>query len=86
MEHPLLDVDGDRGGRAGLSPGSAETGDDGAAGDRWSFFALAAYVTRDAGLSLLGVREPERSTVGIVLAAVSLPLMLFLSVAVRRTG
>lgn len=52
----------------------------------WSFFALAAYVTIDAGLSLLGLREAEHSTVGIVLAAVSLMVMPFLSLAERRAG
>jgi divalent metal cation (Fe/Co/Zn/Cd) transporter len=51
-----------------------------------SFFALAAYVTVDAGLSLLGLREAEHSTVGIVLAAVSLAVMPFLSFAERRAG
>jgi len=52
----------------------------------WSFFALAAYVTVDAGLSLFGLREPEHSPVGIVLAAVSLAVMPFLSLAERRAG
>lgn len=52
----------------------------------WSFFALAAYVSVDAGLSLFGVREAEHSPVGIVLAAVSLLVMPFLSLAERRTG
>ncbi|WP_105036900.1 cation transporter [Cryobacterium aureum] len=52
----------------------------------WAFFALAAYVTVDAGLSLLGLREAEHSTVGIVLAAVSLLVMPFLSFAERRAG
>lgn len=52
----------------------------------WSFFTLAAYVTVDAGLSLFGVREAEHSTVGIALAAVSLVVMPFLSLAERRAG
>jgi len=52
----------------------------------WSFFALAAYVTVDAGLSLFGVREPEHSPVGIGLAVVSLLVMPFLSLAERRAG
>jgi divalent metal cation (Fe/Co/Zn/Cd) transporter len=52
----------------------------------WSFFGLAAYVTVDAGLSLLGLREPQHSTVGIVLAAASLLVMPFLSLAERRAG
>ena len=52
----------------------------------WSFFALAAYVTVDAGLSLVGIHEAEHSPVGIVLAAVSLLVMPFLSLAERRAG
>jgi len=52
----------------------------------WSFFALAAYVTVDAGLSLFGLREAEHSPVGILLAAVSLAVMPFLSLAERRAG
>lgn len=52
----------------------------------WSFFALAAYVAVDAGLSLFGVREAEHSPVGIALAAASLMVMPFLSLAERRTG
>jgi len=51
-----------------------------------SFFALAAYVTVDAALSLAGLREPEHSPVGIALAAVSLVVMPFLSWFERRTG
>ncbi|SNU02247.1 Cation efflux family protein [Ruaniaceae bacterium KH17] len=51
-----------------------------------SFFALAAYVTVEALLSLFGLREPEHSTVGIVLAALSLAVMPFLSWFERRTG
>ena len=51
-----------------------------------SFFALAAYVTVDAALSLFGVREAEHSPVGIALAAVSLAVMPFLSWFERRTG
>ena len=51
-----------------------------------SFFALAAYVSVDAVLSLTGFREPEHSTLGIVLAAVSLAVMPALSWFERRTG
>ena len=51
-----------------------------------SFFGLAVYVTIDAILSLTGLREPEHSTVGIVLAALSLLVMPFLSWFERRTG
>ena len=52
----------------------------------FSFFALAAFVTFDAGRSLLGASEAEHSTVGIVLAAVSLAVMPGLSWFERRTG
>ena len=52
----------------------------------WSFFALAAYVTVDAGLSLVGLQEPQHSTAGIALAAVSLAIMPLLSLAERRAG
>lgn len=52
----------------------------------FSFFGLAAYVIVDAGLSLFGLREAEHSMVGIVLAAVSLAIMPFLSWFERRTG
>ena len=51
-----------------------------------SFFALAAYVTFDAVRALFGTGEAEHSTVGIVLAAVSLIIMPALSAAQRRTG
>jgi divalent metal cation (Fe/Co/Zn/Cd) transporter len=52
----------------------------------WSFFALAAYVTVEAVRALLGVGEAERSTVGIVLVALSVVVMPFLSLAQRRAG
>lgn len=51
-----------------------------------SFFGLAAYVTVDAIRSLLGVGEAQHSTVGIVLAAVSLVIMPILSYGQRRAG
>jgi divalent metal cation (Fe/Co/Zn/Cd) transporter len=51
-----------------------------------SFFGLAAYVSVDAVLALTGIREPDHSPVGIVLAAVSLAIMPFLSLVERRTG
>lgn len=51
-----------------------------------SFFGLAAFVTVDAVRTLLSAAEPEHSTVGIVLAAVSLAVMPVLSWAERRTG
>jgi divalent metal cation (Fe/Co/Zn/Cd) transporter len=52
----------------------------------YSFFGLAAYVAVDAVRSLLGVREARHSTVGIVLAALSLVIMPVLSYAQRRAG
>ncbi|OEV03999.1 cobalt transporter [Streptomyces nanshensis] len=52
----------------------------------FSFFALAAYVTVDAGRALLGSADADRSVPGIVLAALSLAVMPFLSAAQRRTG
>ncbi|MET0191178.1 MAG: cation transporter [Pseudonocardia sediminis] len=52
----------------------------------WSFFALAAYVGVEAVRGLLGAGEAERSTVGIVLVAVSVAVMPFLSWAQRRAG
>ena len=51
-----------------------------------SFFALAAYVTVESVSTLLGAETAEHSTVGIVLAAVSLLVMPFLSAAQRRAG
>jgi divalent metal cation (Fe/Co/Zn/Cd) transporter len=52
----------------------------------WSFFALAAYVTLDAVISLAGGNEARHSTTGLVLAAVSLLVMPFLSFGQRRAG
>ncbi|MEU9731655.1 cation transporter [Streptomyces sp. NPDC048002] len=51
-----------------------------------SFFALAAYVTFDAVRALTGTGEAERSVPGIVIAALSLAVMPFLSAAQRRAG
>lgn len=51
-----------------------------------AFFALAAFVGVNAILSLAGTVTPEHSTVGIVLAAVSVVVMPFLSFAEYRTG
>jgi divalent metal cation (Fe/Co/Zn/Cd) transporter len=52
----------------------------------FSFFALAAYVSVDAILSLLGVGEARPSPIGIALAAASLVIMPVLSLTQRRTG
>ena len=51
-----------------------------------SFFALAAFVTVDALRALTGADEARHSTVGIMLAAVSLVVMPCLSYAQRRAG
>ncbi|WP_224284380.1 cation transporter [Streptomyces sp. LS1784] len=51
-----------------------------------SFFALAAYVAVDSIRALTGTGEAERSFPGIVLAALSLAIMPFLSAAQRRAG
>ncbi|GAA4660023.1 cation transporter [Streptomyces chumphonensis] len=51
-----------------------------------SFFALAAYVAVAAVRALAGTGEAERSVTGIVIAALSLAIMPFLSAAQRRAG
>ncbi|TDZ42828.1 cation transporter [Mycobacteroides franklinii] len=52
----------------------------------FSFFALAAYVTVESIRSLAGFGEARHSTIGIILAAVSLAIMPALSWAQRRAG
>lgn len=52
----------------------------------FSFFALAGYVVVEALRALLGAGEAERSTVGIVLVAISVAVMPLLSWAQRRAG
>ncbi|MEU8865233.1 cation transporter [Streptomyces umbrinus] len=51
-----------------------------------SFFALGAYVAVDAVRALAGTGEADRSLPGIVIAALSLAVMPFLSAAQRRAG
>lgn len=51
-----------------------------------SFFALAAYVSYESVTALALEHRPEHSTVGLVLAAVSLAIMPALSLAQRRAG
>lgn len=51
-----------------------------------SFFGLAAYVTVASVRSLFGTGEAAHSTVGIVLAALSLLVMPVLSATQRRAG
>ncbi|MFG7945011.1 cation transporter [Streptomyces cacaoi] len=52
----------------------------------FSFFALALYVGVDAVRTLAGTGEADHSVTGIVLAALSLAVMPFLSAAQRRAG
>ena len=51
-----------------------------------AFLVLAAYVTFEALRSLVGGEAPDASPIGIVLTAVSIPVMLWLAAAKRRTG
>ncbi|WP_405191485.1 cation transporter [Streptomyces anulatus] len=51
-----------------------------------SFLVLAAYVTVDSVRALTGTGEAERSVLGIVIAALSLAIMPFLSAAQRKAG
>lgn len=52
----------------------------------FSFFALAGFVAFESIRSLLGSGEVDHSTVGIVLASLSLVIMPFLSFAQRNAG
>ena len=52
----------------------------------YSFFALAGYVTFESIRALLGSGDADHSTIGIVLASVSLLVMPFLSFAQRKAG
>ncbi|MFB2599943.1 cation transporter [Herbiconiux sp. P17] len=51
-----------------------------------AFFTLALSVGSSSVLALTGVVEAEHSTVGILLTALSVVIMPFLSLAERRTG
>lgn len=51
-----------------------------------AFFALATYVTVSSVTALVLRTEPETSPIGIVLTAVSVLVMPFLSMAERRAG
>ncbi|BCJ53457.1 hypothetical protein Asp14428_49320 [Actinoplanes sp. NBRC 14428] len=51
-----------------------------------SFFTLAAYVSVESVRSLIGGAEAEHSSIGLVLAALSLAIMPALSYAQRRAG
>lgn len=52
----------------------------------WSFVFLAAYVSASALIDLLGRHEPDASTLGIVIAALSLVVMPVLASAKRRVA
>lgn len=52
----------------------------------WSFLLLAAFVSFDAGKSLIRREPPDESIVGIMLAAVSLIVMPLLVRAKRRVA
>lgn len=52
----------------------------------FAFFALAVYVTATSVLALITGERPEHSTIGIVLTALSVVVMPFLSLAERRAG
>ncbi len=52
----------------------------------WSFVALATYVSISAVLDLVGGHEPEASTLGIAIAALSLVVMPVLAAAKRRVA
>jgi divalent metal cation (Fe/Co/Zn/Cd) transporter len=51
-----------------------------------AFFALAAYVTITSVFALVGRVDVEHSTLGIVITALSVVIMPFLSYAERRAG
>ncbi|WP_433677483.1 cation diffusion facilitator family transporter [Microbacterium gorillae] len=51
-----------------------------------AFFALAVYVTATSVLALIGQAAVEHSTLGLVVTALSVIIMPFLSLAERRTG
>lgn len=51
-----------------------------------AFFALAIYVTATSVTALVTAERPEHSTIGIVLTAISVAIMPFLSLAERRAG
>jgi divalent metal cation (Fe/Co/Zn/Cd) transporter len=50
----------------------------------WSFAALAAFVSVSACLDLIGQHEPGASTIGIVIASLSLAVMPLLAAAKKR--
>ncbi len=51
-----------------------------------AFFALAVYVTATSLMTLIGRVEAEHTTLGMVITALSVIVMPFLSLAERRAG
>ncbi|MCJ1706607.1 cation diffusion facilitator family transporter [Microbacterium sp. VKM Ac-2923] len=51
-----------------------------------AFFALAAYVTATSVIALVGRADVQHSTIGMVLTALSVVIMPFLSLTERRAG
>ena len=51
-----------------------------------AFFALAAYVMVSSALALAGQQQVQHSALGIVITALSVVIMPFLSLAERRAG
>lgn len=51
-----------------------------------AFFALALYVTAGSAMALFAQERPEHSPIGIILTAVSVAVMPFLSAAERHAG
>lgn len=51
-----------------------------------AFFALAAYVTATSLIALFTRVEVEHSTIGLIITALSVAIMPFLSLAERRAG
>ena len=51
-----------------------------------AFFALAAYVSVSSVIALAGQEQVQHSTLGIVITALSVVIMPFLSLAERRAG
>ena len=52
----------------------------------FAFFALAVYVTATSLMTLIGRVEAEHTTLGMVITALSVIVMPFLSLAERRAG
>jgi len=51
-----------------------------------TFFALAAYLTVESIIDLVGQHRPEQSAAGIAVTAAALVVMPLLALAKRRTG